>query len=333
MRRFQFFLCLCVLLSACHRHPNEIISVTGTIRPDQMGICLEHEHLLVDFGRDDSNQPQHYSKDEAILKILPELQKLKAFGVKSISDCTTAYLGRDVKLLKTLSEQSGIRILTNTGFYGAQNNKFIPQDLLLITADSMASLWINEFEHGIDGTDIKPGFIKIAVNRKPLSEFHARLTRAAAITHKATGLTIMSHCGPAVAALAQLDILKEEGVSPEAFIWTHASDEENQNLLFKAAQEGCWISLDKYGWDEKWKTGYPDLLEQFKRRGLLDKVLVSQDAGFFDPGNPEQSFRPYTPIFEELIPTLKARGFTNADIKQLFVTNPAKAFTVKKRLL
>ena len=44
-----------------------------------------------------------------------------------------------------------------------------------------------------------------------------------------------------------------------------------------------WISLDKYGWDEKWVDGYPELLLKFKNEDLLDKVLISQDAGFFDP--------------------------------------------------
>jgi len=26
------------------------------------------------------------------------------------------------------------------------------------------SMWINEYEHGIDGTSIKPGFIKIGID-------------------------------------------------------------------------------------------------------------------------------------------------------------------------
>lgn len=333
MHRYLLILFLSLFLTACHQSNDEIITVSGAIRPDQLGICLEHEHVLVDFQRSNGYQADSYSREEALAIILPELEKLKAFGVKSVAECTPAYLGRDVLLLKELSQRSGLHILTNTGLYGAQNNRFIPQEILLVTADSIAKIWINEFEHGINGTEIRPGFIKIAVDRKPLSEFHARLTRAAALTHKATGLTIMSHSGPAIAALAQLDILKEEGVSPEAFIWVHASDEQNVNLLLKAAKEGCWISLDKYGWDEKWKTGYPDLIVRFKQEGLLDKILISQDAGFFDPGNPEQIYRPYTPLFEELLPALKVRGLTDADIRQVLVANPAKAFTVKRRLL
>ena len=36
------------------------------------------------------------------------------------------YLGRDVQVLKRLSEASGIRILSNTGYYGAAKDKHVP---------------------------------------------------------------------------------------------------------------------------------------------------------------------------------------------------------------
>jgi len=55
--------------------------------------------------------------------------------------------------------------------------------------------------------------------------FIARLARAAAIAHKATGLTIMSHTGSGPGALSNWNSEKE-GVSPEAFIWTHAHNEQ-----------------------------------------------------------------------------------------------------------
>lgn len=330
MKRLIF---LAIILSACSAQHRKIITVDGEINTTDMGICLEHEHVLVDFQRIQDGIADPLNEEEAIAKILPELEKLKEYGVRTIAECTPAYLGRNVSLLQKLSEKTGLSFLTNTGFYGAWNNRFIPKDILLLTADSIAAIWIDEFEHGIDKTTIKPGFIKIGVNRKPLSEFHERLTRAAAIAHKATGLTIMSHSGPAIAALQQLDILKEEGVAPNAFIWTHASEEKDWNLLLKAAREGCWISIDKYGWNAQTDSIYPELIERFKSEGLLKRVLISQDAGFFDPGQPETTFKPYTTIFEKLIPALREIGFRDEEIDQLLVKNPAEAFIIRKRML
>lgn len=333
MRAWPLFLVIFLAASCTSQPHGKIMTVTGEIPAFQIGRTLEHEHILTDFYRDDDNQPQSYTTAQVMDKVIPELLKAKALGIQTVVECTPAYLGRDVKLLKALSEKTGMYILTNTGYYGAQNNRFLPPEVLLMPAEALAGKWIAEFEHGIAGTGIKPGFIKIGVDRKALSEFHATLARAAALTHKATGLTIMAHSGPAIAAFQELEILREEGVSPEAFIWTHATDEKDSTRLVEAAKTGAWISADKYGWDESLTVRYPRLLKMMKDQGVLDKVLISHDAGWYDPGQPEMDFKPYTAIPEKLIPDLKKLGFTDEDINQLLIKNPANAFAVRKRLI
>ncbi len=89
---------------------------------------------------------------------------------------------------------------------------------------------------------------------------------------------------------------------------------------------GAWVSLDKYGWDEKHLEG--DALVYLK-----NQILISHDAGWYTPSHPGSDFKPYTNIFQSLIPNLKAKGFTDEDINQLLISNPAKAFTVGKRLI
>lgn len=59
-------------------------------------------------------------------KVLPYLLEVKKHGVRTILDCTPSFLAKDPLLLKTLSEKSGIQILTNTGFYGAVGGKYLP---------------------------------------------------------------------------------------------------------------------------------------------------------------------------------------------------------------
>ena len=179
-----------------------------------------------------------------IERALPFLLEAKEKGVKTFFECTPAYLGRDPLLLKELSEKTDINIVTNTGYYGAVNNKFIPEHAFNDTPEEIARIWIDEFNNGIDGTDILPGFIKIGVERNEiLSPIHTKIIKAAAIAHKATGLTIVSHTGNDGPAFAQLEILKDEGIAPEAFVWTHAQN-GTFNGYIKAAKQGCWISID-----------------------------------------------------------------------------------------
>ena len=89
-------------------------------------------------------------------------------------ECTPAFLGSDVRLLKMLSEKTKVQIITNTGYYGAVDNKYLPPWAFTETAEQLAQRWIDDFEFGIDGTNVRPGFIKISVDAKPggLSDLH-----------------------------------------------------------------------------------------------------------------------------------------------------------------
>ncbi len=305
-----------------------IISVTGNIPSSKIGTSLSHEHLLVDFIGAEKYSRSRWNEDEAFNKILPYLNDAKQAGVKTFFDCTPNYLGRDAKLLLRLSQASEIDIVTNTGLYGGSDNKYLPSHAFTETAEELSQRWITEFENGIDATSVRPGFIKISVNPGALTEISKKLITAAALTHKATGLTIASHTGPAIPALEQLDILKQEGVRPNAFIWVHAQNEKQHQNFTVFARLGGWVSLDGVNKDNiQW---YVEVLNLLKSEQLLHRVLISHDAGWFDPGKPDGgTFRPFTTIFQKLIPALKSTGFTQKEIDQLMIKNPAAAYSVK----
>lgn len=307
-----------------------IKTVTGTIKPEEMGSTLPHEHLLVDFIGADKVSPERYNRAEVIRKVLPYLKELKAAGCHTLVECTPAYLGRDAALLQKLARKSDIQILSNTGYYGARSNLFLPQHALNESADELASRWINEFENGLDGTRIKPGFIKIGVDSGNLSEMHQKLITAACRTHLATGLTIAAHTGTAPGAFDQLDILKNEGVSPEAWIWVHAQNEKDKILHVLAAKRGAWVEFDGYG--EGKEQEYYEMLLNMKQNQMLHRVLISQDAGWYHVGEENGgNFKPFTPLFNKLIPFLKEHEFRQEEIEQLVIKNPQNAFRIKIR--
>lgn len=339
---FRFYLiCFLIFISLLSFGKDKLITVKGAIPVEKMGVCLIHEHVLVDFIGADSTGYHRWNRSKVIEHVLPFLLKAKEKGITTFFGCTPAYLGRDPLLLKELSNKTGLNIVTNTGYYGAMNNKFVPKHALGDSPQKIAKVWIDEFKNGIEGTGIFPGFIKIGVERKDsLSPIHAKIARAAAIAHKATGLTIVSHTGIDGPAFAQLAILKQEGVSPEAFVWTHANRGTFEGIL-KAAKMGAWISLDKvdsnYSPNSDDSGGidwYAELLTRLKKEKLLHKILISHDAGWYNPGKPNGGkYRGHTDIFEYLIPVLKEKGFTQDEIDLTFIKNPQKAYAVKIRLV
>jgi len=106
-------------------------TVNGRMPASAMGNTLIHEHFLVDFIGVDKINNYRWNRNDVVKKVLPYLIETKKHGVKTILDCTPAFLGRDVELQKILARESGLHILTNTGYYGAVANKYLPQWLLL----------------------------------------------------------------------------------------------------------------------------------------------------------------------------------------------------------
>ena len=329
-------LIILVLGFGCSRESGPVImSVNGPIAAHKMGTTLTHEHVLVDFIGADSTGYHRWDKQEAANRILPFLEEIKDLGIHSLIECTPAYLGRDPLLLQELSRKSGMHLITNTGYYGARSNKFIPADLLEKSITELADSWVDEFEQGIEGTGIRPGFIKIAVDRNDtLSETHVKIVSAAALAHNRTGLTIASHTGPDGPAFEQIRILKSYGVDPSNFIWVHAQNGTLEGNI-RAARDGAWISLDNVNGthgrkpEEKFSINwYAERILSLKEAGLLHRVLISHDAGWYSPGEEDGgTYRGYTDILNHLIPALVEEGFTEEDIDQLLIHNPKDAFS------
>jgi len=317
---------------SCQKNDLKIITVTGEMPASKMGITLTHEHVLNDFTMIDSISANHYNKDSVITRMLPYFEELKPFNVTTFVDCTTEYMGRDPQLLAEISRKTGIRILTNTGWFAADNERHIPHEISNMSIEEIAAVWTEEAKNGIGNTGIKPGFIKIGINDFELTEADKKLVAAACLTHLETGLTIMSHTGRAAAALAQLQILKQYGVDPSAFIWSHANVETIKENTLAISQMGCWIAFDGIQDNMVNITWYENLLRFMKSTRQLNHILLSHDNEGYQPGKPNGGeIRPYTTLFNTLIPYIIHEGFTKEEVDQIIAKNPAEAFAVRVR--
>lgn len=307
-----------------------VMTVNGLMDAKKMGFTLTHEHVMADFIGAEKYSKSRYKADEVFEVALSFIKDVKAKGVDTFIDCTPAYLGRDVNILKRLADAAVINMLTTTGYYGAVNEKFVPSFAYAESAQQLANRWINEWNNGIEGMQVKPGLIKASTDKGPLTPMQRKLIQAAGITHLATGLVIAVHSGDGNAAFEQLDILKEQGVSPAARIWVHAQNETNKEMHIRAGKLKTWVSFD--GVNPGTLKTHLDYLQTMKKNNLLDQVLVSQDSGWYNVGEPKGgNFKPYTCILTQFIPLLKQNGFTRDELDLIFKKNPVKAFTIKVR--
>jgi phosphotriesterase-related protein len=301
-----------------------IQTVRGPLAGDRLGVTLMHEHILVDFIGAEQVSPSRYDADRVFDTALPHLKQLRTLGCDTLVECTPAFLGRDPRLLQRLSGASGIQILSNTGYYGAAKDKHLPRHAFTESADQLAARWIREAEQGLDGSTIRPAFMKIGVDEAPLSEVDAKLVRAAAIAHRRTRLPIAAHTTTGAAAMQELDLLAAADVPASAFIWVHAHAERDSGFHVTAAKRGAWVEFD--GIAPATVGRHVDLVRLMKARGLLRHVLVSHDAGWYHVGEPNGGqFRPFDTLFTSFLPALRSTGFTDADVRTLIVDNPRRA--------
>jgi len=302
-----------------------VMTVLGPVPADELGLTLPHEHVLCDFVGADQTGPHRWDRDAVTAVMLPLLKDAVAAGVKSFVDCSPAYIGRDPQLLRRLARATGLHIVTNTGYY---KEPYLPPHAFTDSVDELAARWVREAERGIDGTGVRPGFIKIAVNPGPLLPVQEKIVRAAARAQRRTGLTIACHTGHGGAALAALDLLQKEGAPLDRFIVVHADSIEDRETHLKIWNRGAWLEYDAIGWKPvEWHV---ELITWFLEQRGPDWILLSHDGGWYWAGKPnggEQ--KPFTPLLRELVPKLRRRGVSADTLHQILVRNPARAYAVR----
>lgn len=280
---------------------------------------LVHEHVLVDFAGAEVVSRSRYVQDEVFAAAKPKLEAIARLGCVRLLECTPNYLGRDPKLLARLAEATGIEIWTNTGLYAANQYRHIPGFARTETALELAKRWIGEWRNGIEGT--KPRFIKIGVNEGPLRELDRKLVEAAAIASLETGLTIASHTGRK-AAPEQVEILQKLKFPLNKFVWVHAQNERDHRVHADVARAGAWVEFD--GISPKTLAWHKECVEFMAKEGLLGRVLLSQDSGWWHVGEAGGgNYQGYDSIYLDFLPQIDRRWW-----KQLLWENPRAAFGV-----
>ncbi len=307
-----------------------IYTVNGPIYKDQMKATLCHEHFKWEVDENYANQLYFDRKyndsktDETFHVLLPVLKKLHASGCRSIVEASPPIGGQNIKLLRKLSIASGINIIPCTGHhlpnyvYRVHGERYVEQ---------LAAQWIKDFEYGMDtmdGITIKPGHIKLLLARGKLSDVDSALLRAAIIANKAVGIPI--HCHILEAALAEevMDLLEVEGANFEKFLWSHALNERNDDVIRRALNLGMWLGLDLIK-----AKAYEENLNFIKAAihgGFEDRILLSQDYDFYDEIVTHGGKHPCASFFTDFIPYCIDQGIAPEILDRMICKNPGEFY-------
>lgn len=253
-----------------------IKTVLGDISESDLGVTLAHEHICCFSEYAYQMAGKDYLDKNALADTgtvyLKELKK--KYGLATFVDCTPINIGRDVELLKRISEQSEINIICSTGFY------YTDEPVLYNTsAEQLCKYMV------ADAYAVNAGIIKCAVENEAITRFGEKLLRACAKAHLCLGLPIVLHSNAKNRnALKALEILFSEGVNPNAVTVGHLSDTDDLEYVKSIASYGCFIGLDRLynNTSEEYVSKKTHSILELCKASYEDQILLSHDTMFFN---------------------------------------------------
>lgn len=281
------------------------------------GYTLMHEHITIDLSGIKNDED---CRLDCFEESQNELCRLYELGVRRILDVTNIGMGRNSDYCRLMEENTGIQILSATGFY---KEPFLPEFVYTMSVRELARLAIKEISEGIENTGIKASVIgEFGTSKDTFTEMERKVFDSMALAAVQTGAVVTTHTTLGTMALEQAEYLKAEGVKPENIIIGHLDLSQNPDTIISVLKEGVNIGFDTVG-----KNNYcPDtfraqMLKRIAKEGYLDQVVLSMDitrkSHLQKWGGPGYAY-----LFETFLPMLQEYGLSEKQIQQLMIDNP-----------
>ena len=304
-----------------------IATATGPVDADALGFTLSHEHTFTGGNGLWHAYPWLFDWEETERRVLRELHAAKAGGVDTIIDLSTPDLGRDVAFVRRVAEATGMQIVVATGLW-----RVIPSFFWTLAPEQIAEIFITEIRHGMDGTEIRPGAIKVANDGEGVTEQGELVLRGAAIACRETGVPISTHqWAPLQVGTRQAEILLEAGAPSHLVCIGHSADTTDIEYLESLLRLGVYLSMDRYPgrpgrvqWPERNAT-----VAELVRRGWAGRLMLGHDYGVplvqrgVEPVPLEEPTR-YLFLTCTAIPALRNLGVTDEQIRVMTVEAPRR---------
>jgi phosphotriesterase-related protein len=319
-----------------------INTVTGRVRPDELGMTLVHEHLMIGYpGWFMDGLAPAFKRAEALTRGVDRMQELLGLGVRTFLDPCPMDLGRDVEFMAEVAQRSGMRIVCTTGAY--KEGEGISYTFGALPVEEIEAIYVKELTEGIGETGIRAGLIKVATGHT-VSDYERKLLTAAGRAAARVGCPVITHTDEAQMGVEQITALTEQGMPAHRILVGHSDGRDDHDYHRSLADRGAYVGFDRFGIepiisDEKRMQSVCKMIEA----GYTRSICMSHDATCVAwLGRPifggkyvmraEQvaAFMPNwepTHLFKRILPALLERGVTRADIDTIFVDNPKRYFT------
>lgn len=357
----------------------KITTVTGDILPEELGYTTMHEHTICDlqyltaplrkymppipdemlalkpenmaFLRSGTSVfSEECSTKDDVEYMVAEFNAFKKNGGQAVCDASPIGARGDANKLKKASEMSGVHLVCATGMYTATQR---PNKYLGISEKENSEIFEKEINEGIDGTDVKPGFLKCAVatltQNNTIDESEIASVKACAKIAAKNGMSVHVHnsaplTGDQINAVADM-MINECGLPPDRLLMMHmdsfirepnsiidyisdfnsvkkVNTDFQERLLDKGINIGfdSWTSLVSILPDDNDRL---KALVHLLNKGYASQIVLGHDITDKARGE-TYGYYGFSGFTKVAIPVLRQLKFGEDVIAKLTVENPAR---------
>jgi len=285
------------------------------------GITYAHEHITIDLSGPKKDED---CKLDAMEETIKELRELKSKGVCNIIDLTNRGMGRKVEFVTKVKEETGINILSSTGYY---KSPFFPEEVYKLNIKELAHIMLMEIREGIENSGIKADIIgEIGTSKDNITSDEEKVFRAASIVHVETGRPIVTHTTLGNLGMEQIKLFKEYGVNLDKVVISHVDLSGDLDYILRLIDKGVNVAFDTIG-----KINYQpeavrvNLLKELSKRGLCDKIVLSMDITRKSHLKYLKGLG-YSYLLDNFVPLLRNGGISQADIDKMLKNNALRIY-------
>ena len=332
-------------------------TVRGPVDPATLGPTLMHEHVLWDitppklyelndpgpeitletvwaYQYGELFKPRNLQLHDVAIAI-DEVRRMREVGGSTIVELSCGGLKPDPEGLAEISKVTGVHLVMGCGYYVDEY-----QDPANRTrrVDDFAQEMIDQVQLGAWGTQVRAGMIGEIGCQAPWTDLEKRVMQGAIVAQRETGAAINVHPGRDPDQPQEIaDFIRAHDGDLARTVISHIDRTIFDDArLLRLADSGCVVEFDLFGQENAfYKHADIDMPNDAQRlrhirtliaHGHLERVVISHDICYL---NRLARFggHGYGHIFRNVVPMMKRRGFTDAEIDAILVGNPRRLLT------
>ncbi len=340
----------------------KVQTVLGVVDAGDLGVTLAHDHVLIDgsfmYVEPEATDQKALAHEKITLQnrgwvgyhwtssldnvelrdedlAVSELKRFVAAGGRTIVDPTNVGLGRDAEALVRVAGLTGMHIVMGAGYYIGSTH---PDDMGAKSEDAITEEIIRDIDVGVDGTGVRAGLIGEIGCTYPWWEHEKKSLRAATEAQKQTGAPLMVHPGRDRKSPEEIvqEVDKAGGDLSRTIVCHIDRTCIERAWLTDMAESGCYLEYDLFGNESSFYPPNPDvdmpsdsqrmdvILWHFEN-GFEKQVLLSHDVATKHRLHAYGGLG-YDHLITNVVPRLRARGLSEAQVNTLIVDNPARIY-------